>query len=151
MKSTGRGIRGAQREAASVWSCQLKLTVKQTTQQGHLSSFRSRGKCRFSSSFSLYLERGKREGECVSLRLLIIFCAYLSLFVCPIAGSPNATFELLLSHWTPSSHNVSLSRSFFRGILRSFMASGRKSFSKEIILSLLLQVLYSYILHSNFR
>lgn len=31
-------------EAASAWHCQLKLTVKQTTQQGHLSSDNSKRK-----------------------------------------------------------------------------------------------------------
>lgn len=41
-------------EAASAWHCQLKLTVKQTTQQGHLSSDNfQKEKCRFSACFSL--------------------------------------------------------------------------------------------------
>lgn len=40
--------------AASAWHCQLKLTVKQTTQQGHLSSDNfQKEKCRFSACFSL--------------------------------------------------------------------------------------------------
>lgn len=42
----GRGKRGqaGKAEAASAWHCQLKLTVKQTTQQGHLSSDNSKRK-----------------------------------------------------------------------------------------------------------
>lgn len=42
----GRGKRGQaeKAEAASAWHCQLKLTVKQTTQQGHLSSDNSKRK-----------------------------------------------------------------------------------------------------------
>lgn len=45
---------GAEAEAASAWHCQLKLTVKQTTQQGHLSSDNfQKEKCRFSACFSL--------------------------------------------------------------------------------------------------
>lgn len=45
---------GGRAEAASACHCQLKLTVKQTTQQGHLSSDNfQKKKCRFSACFSL--------------------------------------------------------------------------------------------------
>lgn len=48
--------------AASAWHCQLKLTVKQTTQQGHLScdQFPKKEKCRFSAYFSLCAGVGLR-------------------------------------------------------------------------------------------
>lgn len=78
--------------AASAWHCQLKLTVKQTTQQGHLSSDNfQKEKCRFSACFSLFVgvaDSVQSSSELINHLLCVSFIFTMPQSQSSVAGNP---------------------------------------------------------------